>query len=399
MSKHILLIVSGGIAAYKSLELIRLCKKNDFSVTCVLTKGGEQFVTPLSLQTLSGKKVHQDLFSLDSESTIDHITLSRKTDIIVIYPASANLIAKLAYGMADDLASTLLLAKPSTTPLYIAPAMNNKMWENEATQRNIICLKNAGIHFIGPDSGDLACGEQGLGKLSSPETVIKNIKFAFANTGVLSGKKALVTAGPTYEPIDPVRFIGNRSSGRQGYAIAEYLQKAGAEVTLISGPVNLSPPNGVAVIPVNTADEMLSTCSKVLPVDIAVMTAAVSDWKIKNYSSKKIKKDFNNPPPALELTPNKDILAWISSETLERPRLVVGFAAETHDIIENAKAKRERKKCDWIIVNDVKENTKIMGGVENEVTIITSSGMQHLCRADKKHIGRLITQEIINFFA
>ncbi|MDI2090298.1 bifunctional phosphopantothenoylcysteine decarboxylase/phosphopantothenate--cysteine ligase CoaBC [Commensalibacter oyaizuii] len=398
MKKRILLIISGGIAAYKALELIRLLRGQGMEVKCILTQGGAEFITPLSVQTLSGQEVYQDLFSLTQTNEIEHIWLSRQADMVVIYPASADLMAKMSTGCADDLASALLLATPSTCPVFIAPAMNVAMWENVATQENYQRLCNRGYHFIGPDCGDMACGEFGYGRLVAPDVMIQAIQDYFLSSQALIGKKALVTAGPTYEPIDPVRFIGNYSSGRQGYAIAECLRDAGAEVTLISGPVALDAPTNIKVVSVTTAQEMLDACAAHLPVDIAVMTAAVSDWRVKDFSNVKIKKGENAPPPTFEMVTNPDILAWISQDAPIRPQLVVGFAAETNDLLDNAQVKRKRKNCDWIVVNDVNPNTKIMGGVENEVTILSSSGKQHLKRASKKDIGRLLTQKIIQFF-
>lgn len=397
MKKNILLIISGGIAAYKALELIRLLRKQGMSVKCVLTKGGAEFITPLSVQTLSEQEVYQDLFALTQTNEIEHITLTRQADMVIIYPASADLMAKMATGLADDLASALLLATLPSTPIFIAPAMNVQMWNNIATQDNIEKLKQRGIMFIGPDKGDMACGEYGYGRLVSPETIIEQIESYFSSSKPLSGKTALVTAGPTYEPIDPVRFLGNYSSGRQGYAIAESLCAAGAEVTLISGPVSLPPPDNIRLILVQTAQEMLDACLDNIPVDIAVMTAAVADWRVKTVSANKIKKNGNTQTPSFELITNPDILATISQDTPNRPKLVIGFAAETNNLLDNAEAKRKRKNCDWIIVNDVNPDTKIMGGVENEVTILLSSGMQHFKRADKKEISRLLTQEIIQF--
>ncbi|CAI3940549.1 Phosphopantothenoylcysteine synthetase/decarboxylase CoaBC (CoaBC) (PDB:3QJG) [Commensalibacter communis] len=398
MKKNVLLIISGGIAAYKALELIRLFRTKGMNVKCVLTKGGEQFITPLSVQTLSGQEVYQDLFELTKTNEIEHITLTRQADMVVLYPASADLIAKMTVGLADDLASALLLAMPPSIPILVAPAMNVQMWENPATKENIEKLKQRGIIFVGPDQGDMACGEYGYGRLVSPETMLQQIEDQLNPYRPLLGKTALVTAGPTYEPIDPVRFLGNYSSGRQGYAIAESLRDAGADVTLVSGPVSLMPPENISVMHIQTAQEMLDTCLKITPVDIAVMAAAVADWRAKEVSDKKIKKTSDAKTPSFELTTNPDILATISQEKSRRPRLVVGFAAETNDLLDNADAKRKRKNCDWIVVNDVNPDTKIMGGVENEVTILSSSGKQHFKRADKREIGRLLTKEIIKFF-
>lgn len=398
MKKNILLIISGGIAAYKALEFIRLLRKQGMSVKCVLTKGGAEFVTPLSVQTLSEQEVYQDLFALTQTNEIEHITLTRQADMVVIYPASADLMAKMTTGLADDLASALLLATPASTPIFVAPAMNVQMWNNAATQENLHKLKQRGIIFAGPDQGDMACKEYGYGRLISPETMLDQIQNYFIGSKPLSGKTALVTAGPTYEPIDPVRFLGNYSSGRQGYAIAESLRDAGAEVTLISGPVSLLPLQNIRLVSVQTAQEMLGACLNNIPVDIAVMTAAVADWRVKNISNTKIKKTGDAQTPSFDLVTNPDILATIAQKNINRPKLVIGFAAETSDLLDNAHAKRKRKNCDWIIVNDVSPDTKIMGGVENEVTILSSSGKQHFKRADKREIGRLLTKEIIKFF-
>lgn len=397
-AKHVLFIISGGIAAYKALDLIRLLQKNKMIVKCVLTKSGSKFVTPLSLQTLSGNEVYQDLFSLTHNHKIEHISLTREADLIVLYPASANLISKMALGLADDLASTLLLAAPPSKPIIISPAMNVQMWENPIVQNHIQALKDRKMMIVGPDKGEMACGEYGYGRLISPDTMLLQLKKILFEDKPLSGKKVIVTAGPTYEPIDPVRYIGNYSSGRQGYAIAECLRDAGAEVTLISGPVSLCTPENIKTIKIQTAQEMFDACMAHLPVDIAIMTAAVSDWHVKKVATQKIKKIKDAAPPIIEMETNPDILASISQNQAHRPKLVIGFAAETHDHLKNAEAKRKRKNCDWIVVNDVQTHTNIMGGTENEVTILSSSGKQHFERTSKKEIGHLLTQEIIKFF-
>ncbi|MUG77735.1 bifunctional phosphopantothenoylcysteine decarboxylase/phosphopantothenate--cysteine ligase CoaBC [Commensalibacter melissae] len=396
--KNILLIISGGIAAYKALELISLFRKNHHNVKCVLTQSGAEFITPLSLQTLSGNEVYQDLFSLTQNHNIEHISLTREADLIIIYPASANLIAKIALGIADNLASTIILAAPPTMPVLIAPAMNVHMWENPITQNHIQTLKERNMVIAGPAKGKMACGEYGYGRLISPDKFTDHIRNILAPDRPLEGKKALVTAGPTFEPIDPIRFIGNYSSGRQGYAIAESLRDAGAEVTLISGPVSLSPPDNINTVKIKTANEMLDACLAHLPVDMAVMTAAVSDWRVRNVAKHKIKKTADILPPILEMEINPDILAKISQLKNNRPKLVIGFAAETENHLKNAVDKRIRKGCDWIVVNDVQSSTNIMGGSENEVTILSSSGKQHFERASKEKIGYLLTQEIITFF-
>ena len=354
-NKKVLLIITGGIAAYKSLETIRELKKNNVDVTCILTKSGSEFVTPLSIESLSGNKVYTDLFNLTDEHEMGHIQLSRLSDIILVAPATANMISKMAYGVADDLASTVLMA--TNKPILIAPAMNVRMWLNNSTQRNVETLKNDGIEFIGPDNGEMACGEYGEGRMAEPNEVVKFIKKYFDELDYkpLVNRTALVTAGPTKEMIDPVRFISNESSGKQGYAIAETLQSLGAKTTLVSGPTNLARPNVERVINVDSADQMLEACESSLPADIAVCAAAVADYKIANKEIAKIKKDGSRQNMILEENP--DILERLSKRNHLRPKLVVGFAAETSDLERNSDEKLNKKGCDWVLGNNVSENS------------------------------------------
>ncbi len=374
----ILLIVSGGIAAYKSLELVRLLRKAGHGVTCVLTTGGTQFVTPLSLQALSETRVYTDLWSLTDESEMGHIKLSRAADLVVVAPASADILGSMAAGLAHDLATTLLLA--TDKPVLVAPAMNVRMWLHPATLANVATLRDYGVAFVGPDEGVMACNEFGPGRLAEPPAILAAIE-AFASASEwdskpLAGFHALVTSGPTHEPIDPVRYIANRSSGRQGHAIAAALAGLGARVTLVSGPVSLPDPADVLVQRVETAAEMLAACAAALPADVAVCAAAVADWHVAGAGVRKLKKRPGEPPPALALVPNPDILAALSVPGPHRPQLVVGFAAETEDVAVNAIAKRERKGCDWIIANDVGPDTGIMGGDANQVHLVTAQGVE-----------------------
>jgi phosphopantothenoylcysteine decarboxylase/phosphopantothenate--cysteine ligase len=366
--KRILLIVSGGIAAYKSLELIRELKKRHYRVRCVLTAGGSQFVTPLSLSALSEDKVYQDIFSLTDEAEMGHIQLSRDADLLVVAPASADILAKMTHGLASDLASTVLLA--TDKPVMAAPAMNVRMWEHAATQANVATLTARGIIMLGPDEGDMACGEYGPGRMVEPVTIADAIDRHFGGGRPLAGKRAIVTSGPTHEPIDPVRYIANRSSGKQGHAIAAALAKLGAETVLVSGPTRLADPAGVTVRHVETAGEMLDACRAALPADIAVCAAAVADWRVANRKDSKVKKQEGGAPPGIELAPNPDILAELSAAGGNRPGLVIGFAAETEEVIANATAKRQRKGCDWILANDVSPDTGTFGGENNTVHLI-----------------------------
>ena len=390
--KHVLLIVSGGIAAYKGLELIRLLRAQGCGVTCVLTTNAAHFVTPLSLQALSESKVYTDLFSLTDESEMGHIQLTRSADVLVVAPASADILAKMAAGLADDLASTLLLA--TDKPVLVAPAMNVRMWQHAATVANMALLTARGTHVVGPDEGPMACNEYGPGRLAEPPAILAAIQSMLSPNQPLSGRRALVTSGPTHEPIDPVRYIANRSSGRQGHSIAAALAALGAHVTLISGPVSVPDPAGVTMKRVESAREMLDACQAALPVDIAVFAAAVADWRVAGTSTGKIKKVPGAPPPALELVPNPDILATIAQPGPKRPRLVIGFAAETSDLMANAQSKRERKNADWIVANDVSPATGIMGGEENVVHLITANGVEDWPRLAKHEVGRRLAARI-----
>jgi phosphopantothenoylcysteine decarboxylase/phosphopantothenate--cysteine ligase len=391
--KKLLLIVSGGIAAYKALELIRLCSKAGYGVTCVLTKAGAQFVTPLSLQALSGNKVYGDLFSLTDESEMGHIELSRSADLVVVAPASADLLAKMAGGLANDLASTLLLATDKR--VLVAPAMNVRMWEHAATQANMALLAARGVLVVPPEAGEMACGEFGPGRLAEPPVILAAIEAALGGGGVLAGRHVIVTSGPTHEPIDPVRYIANRSSGKQGHAIAAALAALGARVTLVSGPVEIADPAGVTVVHVETAAQMAAAVAAALPADAAVCAAAVGDWRVAT-AGQKIKKD--GAAPALQLMENPDILARLSAPGALRPRLVVGFAAETERLEEFARAKLTRKGCDWIVANNV-GGTGIMGGEENEVLLLDGQGAQAWPKMDKRALAGKLAAKIGAFLA
>jgi phosphopantothenoylcysteine decarboxylase/phosphopantothenate--cysteine ligase len=391
-SRRVLLIVAGGIAAYKALELIRLLRGRGCAVTCVLTEAGAQFVTPLSLQALSESKVYTDLFSLTDESEMGHIQLSRSADLVVVAPASADILAKMAAGLAGDLASTLLLA--TDKPVLVAPAMNVRMWQHAATVANLALLAARGIHVVGPDEGAMACNEFGPGRLSEPPAILAAIEALLAPARPLAGRHALVTSGPTHEPIDPVRYIANRSSGRQGHAIAASLAELGARVTLVSGPASVPDPAGVAVKHVESAQQMLEACQAALPADVAVFAAAVADWHVARAAPGKIKKVPGAAPPVLELVANPDILATVAQPGPRRPRLVVGFAAETDDLLANAQAKRRRKNADWIVANDVSPATGIMGGEENVVHLITADGVEDWPRLVKQEVARRLAARI-----
>lgn len=402
--KRVLLIVGGGIAAYKALGLVRLLRKADAAVTPVLTRAGEAFVTPLSLSTLAGSRLFTDLFSLTDEAEIGHIELSRSADLIVVAPATADLMAKMAAGLADDLATTLLLA--TDTPVLVAPAMNVRMWQHPATQRNLATLRADGIAVVGPDEGEMACHEYGPGRMAEPEAILAAIAAALAAgsplrgpamAGPLAGRHVLVTSGPTHEPIDPVRYLANRSSGAQGSAIGAALRDLGARVSFITGPATVPPPAGVEVTPVETAEEMLAAVRAALPADAAVMAAAVADWRPERAAGHKLKKGGGGPP-ALALAENPDILATVAKGS-PRPRLVVGFAAETEDIAGNARQKRLRKGCDWILANDVSPGTGIMGGAENAVTLITGAGAESWPRMGKEEVARRLARRIAEALA
>ncbi|MCE2576639.1 bifunctional phosphopantothenoylcysteine decarboxylase/phosphopantothenate--cysteine ligase CoaBC [Komagataeibacter sp. FNDCR2] len=392
--RSILLVVCGGIAAYKALELIRGLREHGIRVRPVITEAGSRFVTPLSLQALSGERVFSDLFSLTDESEMGHIALSRSSDLIVVCPATADILARMAAGLADDLATTVLLA--TDTPVLVAPAMNVRMWEHPATQANIATLKARGVEFIGPEVGRMACNETGPGRMAEPETILAAIVNRLDGEPPLTGRTALVTAGPTHEPVDPVRYLANRSSGVQGYAIASALAAAGAEVTLVSGPTTLPDPPGVRTVRVETAREMQAACTAALPCDIAVCAAAVADWHVIP-APQKIKKTTPDAVPTLKLVPNPDILATLSQPSPMRPRLVVGFAAETEHVAEHAGAKRLRKGCDWIVANDVSPATGIMGGTENEIMLIDATGCEHWPRMDKTQVARRLVARIAIF--
>ena len=397
--KTILLIIGGGIAAYKSLELIRRLADCGARTRVILTRAGSQFVTPLSAGSLSGEKVFQDLFDLTDEAEMGHIALSRSADLVVVAPATADLIAKLAGGHADDLASTALLA--TDKPVLLAPAMNVRMWTHGSVQRNVAAARRDGVHLIGPNEGDMACGEYGPGRMAEPAEIIAAIESVIAapQGRVLAGLKALVTAGPTHEPIDPVRFIANRSSGKQGYAIAEALGQAGAETVLVSGPVELAPPASAKLLRVETARQMLAACETALPTDIAVCTAAVADWRPEVQANSKLKKQpgVSRREAAIKLVENPDILATLSSHP-SRPRLVIGFAAETDDLIANAAAKRVRKGCDWIVANDVGTAFAAMGGDTNRVHLLTSNGSEAWPELSKAEVARRLIKRIAAFF-
>ncbi len=375
MTQSVLLIIGGGISAYKSLELIRLLKGKGIAVRCIMTKASEQFVTPLSVAALSGEKVYSDLFSLTDETEMGHIELSRSADLVVVAPATADLLAKMATGLANDLASTTLLA--TDKKVLAAPAMNVRMWQHAATQRNIRTLTNDGVKFVGPNEGDMACGEYGPGRMAEPLEIVAAIDAVLVpQSKPLAGKHVLITAGPTREAIDPVRYISNHSSGKQGYAIAEAAVKLGAQVTLVSGPVNLPPPPGVGVMPVNTADEMLKAVEGALPADIAIFTAAVADWKVTSVAREKIKKLEDGSLPSLSFAENPDILKTIATRKSGRPKLVVGFAAETDKVLDYAQAKLTRKGCDLIVANDVSPEGGVFGSDRNTVHLLSAAGVE-----------------------
>lgn len=389
--KRILLVIGGGIAAYKALDLIRRLRERGAAVTPVLTRAGAEFVTPLSVSALAGEKVHEHLFDLTQEAEMGHIQLSRVADLIVVAPATADLMAKAAQGRADDLASTLLLA--TDTPVLMAPAMNVRMWSHPATQRNLAVLRGDGVRIVGPNEGEMACGEYGPGRMSEPLEIVAAIEGALAD-GPLAGRHVLVTSGPTHEPIDPVRYIANRSSGAQGTALAAALRDLGARVTFVTGPASVPPPEGVAVVRVETAAQMLAAVTAALPADAAVFAAAVADWRVANAAGQKMKKDGTGQPPALSFAENPDILATIARMAEGRPGLVVGFAAETERVVEHATAKRARKGCDWIVANDVSPETGIMGGSENAVTLITDQGAESWPRMGKDAVARQLAARI-----
>jgi len=392
--KTVLLVIGGGIAAFKSLDLIRRYRERGHRVVPVLTKAATEFVTPLSVSALAGEKVYQDLFDLNDEAEMGHIELSRAADLVVVAPATADLMAKMAGGHANDLASTLLMA--TDKPVLIAPSMNVRMWDHPATQRNLKTLKNDDILLSGPNEGDMACGEFGFGRMAEPLEILAATEAAL-NDGPLKEVHVLVTSGPTHEPIDPVRYIANRSSGAQGTAIARALLALGAKVTFVTGPADIAPPMGADVVGVQTADEMLKAVQSVKNVDVGIFAAAVADWRVASASDQKIKKDGNGLP-VLDFAENPDILATVCAAK-SKPKLVVGFAAETQNVIENATAKRKRKGCDWILANDVSPHTGIMGGTENDVMLISESGAENWPRMGKDQVAERLAQKIADFLA
>jgi phosphopantothenoylcysteine decarboxylase / phosphopantothenate---cysteine ligase len=400
--KRVLLLIGGGIAAYKCLELIRRLRERGTTVRCVLTAAAHEFVTPLSVASLAEHKVYEDLFSLTDESEMGHIRLSREADLLVVAPATADLLAKMAHGLADDLASTVLLA--TDKPVLVAPAMNPQMWAHPAMQRNLAVLRRDGIRIAGPNAGDMACGEVGLGRMAEPMEIIGAIEAFFAEAAALegrplAGRAALVTSGPTQEPIDPVRFIANRSSGKQGHAIAEALRDAGATVTLVSGPVALADPPGLKTVRVGSAREMLAACEAALPVEVAICAAAVADWRPEAVPDRKIKKS-EGASPVIRLVENPDILRTLAHHATARPRLVIGFAAETGDLEAQARAKLARKGCDWILANDVSPGTGIFGGERNAVTLIRRDGPAEAWEpGEKREVARRLARRVAEALA
>ncbi len=393
--KRILLILGGGIAAFKCLDLIRRLRERGADVTPVMTRAAEQFVTPLSVSALAGEEVHRDLFDLTKEAEMGHIQLSRSADLVVVAPATADLLAKMANGLAGDLASTLLMA--TDTPVMAVPAMNVRMFLHPSTQRNVAQLKADGIEMVGPVEGDMACGEYGPGRMVEVPDILAAIENHFGPKP-LSGKRILVTSGPTHEPIDPVRYIANRSSGAQGTALGEALRNLGADVVFVTGPADVAPPSGVSVVQVQTAQQMLEAVQASLPCDAAVFAAAVADWRVLTQSHSKIKKQ-NGALPVLEFAENPDILATISHMSEGRPGLVVGFAAETDDVLAHAQAKRARKGCDWIVANDVSPETGIMGGHENAVSLLSDAGVEDWPRMDKADVAQRLAERIATALA
>jgi len=395
--KSVLLIVAGGIAAYKSLELIRLLRRDGVGVRPVLTAGGAHFVTAMSLQALAEAPVSTDLWSLDDESRMGHIQLSRAADLVVVAPASADILARMAGGLADDLATTLLLA--TDKPVLVAPAMNVRMWTHPATVANMATLRERGVHVGGPEAGAMACNEYGTGRLAEPPAIVAAIHALLRDgPGPLAGRHALVTSGPTHEPIDPVRYLANRSSGRQGHAIAAALLALGARVTLVTGPVAVPDPAGATVYRIETAAEMLAACEAALPADVAVCAAAVGDWHVLAPATSKLKKAPGREPPVIQLAANPDILATLSVPGPRRPRLVIGFAAETDAVLEHAGGKRARKGCDWIVANDVRPETGVMGGDVNQVHLVTEDGIEHWPLMAKTDVAARLADRIAAMF-
>ncbi len=395
--KRILLIIGGGIAAYKTLELIRRLADKGVRVRAIMTKAAHEFVTPLSVSSLTGEKVYTDLFDLTDEAEMGHIQLSRDADLLLVAPATADLMARMVAGMANDLATTALLA--TDKPVMVAPAMNVRMWEHKSTQRNIAQLTQDGVGFIGPDDGDMACGEFGPGRLSETPDIIAALENHFnTSTGPLAGRHILVTSGPTHEPIDPVRYLANRSSGKQGHAIAGSLASLGAQVTLVAGPTAQPNPSGVTVVPVETARQMLAACQTALPADGVICAAAVADWRVAQDAEQKMKKGPDGVP-ALALTENPDILATISQLPQgQRPALVVGFAAETEKVIEHATAKLARKKCDWLVANDVSPESGVMGGDMNTVHVLSATGRDDWPQLSKTEVADRLARKVADYF-
>ena len=390
-AKRILLVVGGGIAAYKSLDLVRRLRERGAGVRCILTSGAQQFITPLTAAAISGQRAHTDLFDREDEADIGHIRLARDADAIVVAPATANVIAKMAGGHADDLASTVLLA--TTLPILIAPAMNTRMWLHAATQRNLATLRRDGARVVGPNEGAMAEAEFGPGRMSEPLEIVAALEALLAPQGPLLGKRVLVTSGPTREPIDPVRYIANRSSGKQGHAIARAAAEAGADVTLVSGPVTLADPPGVRVVHVESARDMLAAVEAALPVDIGIFAAAVADWRADRILDRKLKKE-GGPAPRLDLVENPDILATVGKSDARRPRLVVGFAAETENVVAHARAKLVRKGCDLVVANDVSPGTGVMGGDRNTVHLVSSGGVETWPTMTKDEVARRLVSHL-----
>jgi len=393
--KRVLLIVTGGIAAYKTPDLVRQLKKAGADVRCVLSESGAQFVTALTLQSLSGNPVYSDLFSLTQENEMGHIELSRQADVVLVAPATANTLAKMAQGLADDLVSTLLLA--TNKPVLAAPAMNVQMWTHAATQDNVRTLKARAIEFIGPDEGEMACGEWGEGRMSEPETIVQAVADFFEAHAPLQGKHAIVTSGPTHEAIDPVRFIANRSSGKQGHAIAEALRNLGCRVTLVSGPVDLAAPQGVGLVQIESAAEMLVAVQAAGPADIAICAAAVADWRVQDPAKHKLKKTDGQTASSLDLVQNADILQTLSQSGPNRPSLVVGFAAETENLVDNARQKLARKGCDWIVANDVSSHVGTFGGDHNTVHLVSRSAVEDWPTQSKSAVAKQLAQRILDY--
>ncbi|MGE0733438.1 MAG: bifunctional phosphopantothenoylcysteine decarboxylase/phosphopantothenate--cysteine ligase CoaBC [Alphaproteobacteria bacterium] len=396
LGKRVLLVIAGGIAAYKSLDLIRRLRERGAGVRCVITRAGTQFVTPLSAAALSHSRVYTDQFSLTDESEMGHLRLSQEADIVVVAPATADILAKMAQGIADELATTVLLA--SAAPILVAPAMNHRMWLHPATVANVKTLAARGILQIGPNAGSLAENESGIGRMAEPLEIVAAIETYFGASAPLAGKRALVTSGPTFEAIDPVRFIGNRSSGKQGHAIAAALARLGATTTLVSGPTHLADPPGVTMWKIESARDMLEACRKSLPADVAVCAAAVADWRTADEAEQKLKKGKGGPP-SLKLVENPDILAALSAPSNARPRLVIGFAAETENVVANAQAKRAKKGCDWILANDVSADTGTFGGDRNTIHLVTEHGVDAWPTLGKDEVAQRLARRVAAYFA